>query len=150
MAHILSATLVAIALASPSWSAAVDAQAPGQDSGTPRSRATIGGVNILDLSALGLADEQRERVTEVQRDLQRKRWETLGALREQRWRIEDAMRSLDVEDEAMRRAYEAMAKLRKDMFEAEIDARRKLRAILTKEQLERLAQRHKAAAKPAS
>ncbi len=148
MAHILSATLVALALASPLAAAAVEVQAGAQDAGPAKpSRATIGGVSVFDLSALGLTGEQRDRITQVQRNLQRKRWETTGALREQRWKIEDAMRSLEVDDDAMRKAYEAMARLRRDMFEAEIDARQKLRAILTREQLERLAQRGRAVPK---
>lgn len=143
---------LAIALASPSFAAPPEQPLAGQENASPGGgHATIGGVNMLDLTSLGLNEEQRDRITEVQRGLQRKRWEAMGALREQRWKIEDAMRSLEVDDEAMRKSFEGMAKMRKEMFEAELDARRKLKSILTKDQLERLAQRRKAAAqKPAS
>lgn len=152
MRRTLLAAIVAIAATSTSYATAPAFQAAGTDAASPGGNpATVGGVNVIDLSSLGLSDEQRDRVTEVQRSLQRKRWEAIGALREQRWKIEDAMRSLEMDDEAMRKAFEGMAKVRKDMFESELDARRKLKAILTKDQRERLAQRRKAAGqKPAS
>ena len=146
------AAVAAIAVAATPFAAVSGQQAAGQEAAPPGGgHATIGGVNVLDLSSLSLTDEQRDKVTDLQRGLQRKRWEAIGALREHRWKIEDAMRSLEVDDDAMRKAFEAMAKIRKDMFEAELEVRRKLKSILTKDQLERLAQRRKAAAqKPAS
>ena len=102
---------------------------------------TMGGIDPAALAALNLTEEQRGKVTEVQRDLKRKHWRLMGSLRELRWKLQDAMRAPELDAEAARKTYDAIVAIRREMFEAALDARKRIEAALTKEQLEQLKQR---------
>jgi Spy/CpxP family protein refolding chaperone len=101
----------------------------------------MGGINPAALAGLDLTEEQRGKVTEIQRDLKRKLWSLMGSLRELRWKLQDAMMAREIDADAARKTYDAMAAHRKEMFEAGLDARKRIEAVLTKEQLEQLKQR---------
>lgn len=104
-------------------------------------RGAIAGINPAALAALNLTEEQRAKVTEVQRGLQRAQWARMGALRELRWKHRDALDAPDFDPDAARKQYEAMAAIRKEMFEASLDARLRIEAVLTREQRQQLHQR---------
>ncbi len=146
---------VAAALAA----ACISPWAPGQtlptmgDQGTGPSKldrpvmgqGTIAGINPADLAALDLTERQRDKVTEVQRDLQRKRGSVTASIRELRWKQQDMMRGSEFDAGAARKTHDEIAGLRKEMFEAALDARKRIEAVLTKQQLEWLKQRRMAA-----
>jgi Spy/CpxP family protein refolding chaperone len=102
---------------------------------------TIAGINPADLAALDLTEAQRDKVTEIQRDLRRAQWSVTGSIRELRWRQQDIMRAAEFDADAARKTHDAIAGLRKEMFEAALDARKRIEAVLTKQQLELLKQR---------
>jgi Spy/CpxP family protein refolding chaperone len=89
------------------------------------------------LATLNLTPEQQAKVTEIQRDQQRKRHTMMGAMREMRWKAQDAQKDGFNED-AARKQYDAMAAMRKEMFESGLAARKQVDAILTPEQREKL------------
>ncbi len=89
------------------------------------------------LASLNLTPEQQSRITEIQREAQRKRHAFMGTMRELRWKGQDAQKDGFNED-AARKQFDAMAALRKEMFEAGLAARKQFDAVLTPEQREKL------------
>lgn len=100
--------------------------------------AMMGGLDPAALEALNLSEEQRGKVREAQRDLQRKRHALMGSMHELRWEQQDAARAARFDEAAARKNYDASAAIRKQMFEAGLEARTRIEAVLTKEQREQL------------
>ena len=99
----------------------------------------MGGMGgFAGLEALNLTDEQRGKVTEIQRDLQRKTHGLKGSLREIRWQSQDAAKATEFDDAAARKRYDSQAAVRKQMFEARLEAHKRIQDVLTKEQREQL------------
>lgn len=96
------------------------------------------GAGLARLEALNLTDEQRGKVTEIRRDLQRKNHALKASLREVHWKGQDVSRSSELDVAAARKLYEEGAAVRKQMFEAGLEARARAEAVLTKEQREQL------------
>jgi len=89
------------------------------------------------LASLNLTPEQQAKVTEIQREAQRKRHGFMGSMRELRWKGQDAQKDGFNED-AARKQFDAMAALRKEMFESGLATRKQIDAVLTPEQREKL------------
>ena len=98
----------------------------------------MGGPGLKDLEALNLTEEQRGKVQEIRRDLQRRNHALMGSLREVRWKGQDLAKSGAVDVAAAKKLYEEGAAVHKQMFEARLEARAKAEALLTKEQREQL------------
>ncbi len=96
------------------------------------------GPGLAALEALDLTAEQRAKVTEIRRDLQRRNHALMGSLREIRWKGQDLAKAPKLDVEASRKLYDEGAAVRKQMFESRLEARAKAEAVLTKEQLEQL------------
>ncbi len=96
------------------------------------------GRGLRAVEALDLSADQRTKVTEIRRDLQRKSHALMGSLREIRWKGQDAAKAPELDVTAARKVYEEGAAVRKQMFEAGLEARAKAEAVLTKEQREQL------------
>jgi Spy/CpxP family protein refolding chaperone len=100
----------------------------------------MGGPGPEALEKLGLGDEQRGKVREIHRDLQRKNHALMGSMRDLRWQSEDAAKAAEFDETAARKRFDAGAAIRKQMFEARLEARKQVDAVLTKEQREKLRQ----------
>ena len=87
----------------------------------------------LDLSA-----EQRAKVSDIQEGLWRKQWDLMGKMHEERYHMYQLMSGVTPDDASARKAYQAMADAHKKMFDAMLDARKQIDAVLTKEQREKL------------
>lgn len=96
------------------------------------------GPGLAALEALDLTPEQRAKITEIRRDVQRRNHALMGSLREIRWQSQDAAKSAELDVAAARKRYDEAAAVRKQMFEARLEARAKAEAVLTKEQREQL------------
>ena len=84
---------------------------------------------------LNLSDEQRAKFAAIQEEFSRKQWDLMSTMHEQRYRLY----ALDSSDDAVaRKAYQAMTDAQKAMFENSLDARKRMDAVLTKEQREQL------------
>ena len=97
-----------------------------------------GGPGFKALEALNLSEEQRGKVREIRRDLQRTNHALMGSLREIRWKGQDLAKAGTVDVAAAKKLYDEGAAVRKQMFEARLEARAKAEAVLTKEQREQL------------
>ena len=102
---------------------------------------TIGGIDPAVLGALNLTEEQRAQVTKIQRELKRKQWDLIGSLRELRWKHQDALSAPEFDPERARKTFEAIVIVRREMFEAALNARMGIESALTKEQREQLRKR---------
>jgi Spy/CpxP family protein refolding chaperone len=89
-------------------------------------------------TALDLSDAQRSKIDEIQQELWRKRWDLMGKMHEERYHMHRWTSGAAPDDAAARKAYEAMAGAHKQMFEATLDARKRIDAVLTKEQRDKL------------
>lgn len=114
----------------------------GHDFGhaTMRGRGMMGGPGHGALEKLNLNDEQRGKVREIHRDLQRKHYALMGSARDLRWQAEDAAKSAEFDEAAARKRFDAGAAIRKQMFEARLEAHARVQEVLTKEQREQLRQ----------
>lgn len=94
----------------------------------------MGGHGFGALESLGLNDDQKGKVRDIRRDTQKKRHALMGSLLELRWQAEDNARAATVDEAAARKQYDAMAAVRKQMFEIDLDAQKRVEAVLTPEQ----------------
>jgi len=94
----------------------------------------MGGHGFGALESLGLNDDQKGKVRDIQRDTQKKHHALMGSLLELRWQAEDNARAATVDEAAARKQYDAMAAVRKQMFEIGLDAQKRVEAVLTPEQ----------------
>jgi Spy/CpxP family protein refolding chaperone len=121
--------VLALALLSPELAVAT---APGEDGAPPV--APILGMNPAALAGLKLSVEQRNKLTEIERDLKRKQWPLMGSLRELRWKQQDALKAAELDVDALRRNYDEMSAFRKQMFDLSLEGRKRVEGVLTREQ----------------
>lgn len=105
---------------------------PGYGMG-PGMMGGYGGLHGLDLSA-----EQRTKISEIQRELFGKHWELMGKLHQQGGPMDEAFASGKFDEKAARKAYDAMSEARKQMFEASLQAHKRIDTLLTPEQRDQL------------
>ena len=89
-------------------------------------------------AGLNLTDAQRGKIAKIQEESAHQRWDLMGKMHEQGFKLRELYASGKLDDAAMRRAYDTMAAMRKSMFENDLEARKKLDAVLTKEQRQQL------------
>ena len=89
-------------------------------------------------AALDLSSEQRSKIAEIQQELWRKQWDLMGKMHEERFHMHQLYSGAETDDGAVRKAYRAMADSHKQMFEAMLDTRKRVDAVFTKEQREKL------------
>jgi len=87
---------------------------------------------------LDLSDEQRSKISEIQRELFGKHWELMGKMHQQGGLMDDAYASGKFDEKAARKAFDAMSESRKQMFEASLQAYKRIDALLTPAQREQL------------
>jgi Spy/CpxP family protein refolding chaperone len=141
---IIAGCLVVAALALAAGSPA--ARAEGRESSDPApawgramaDRGAIPGIDPNALAALKMTADQRKAVTEIERDLKRKQWTFIGSLRELQWKQHDAFSVPEVDAQAVRRNFDEISALRRQIFEATLDSRKRIESVLTKEQRARL------------
>ena len=95
----------------------------------------------LDYRSLKLSDEQRDKILAIERAASGKRWELMGRMREQGLRMHESDATGKLDDDALRKNYQAMSEAHKAMFEASLQARKDIQAVLTPEQREQLGRR---------
>jgi Spy/CpxP family protein refolding chaperone len=87
---------------------------------------------------LKLSDEQRRKIADIQQEQWKKQWALMSAMHELRFRQFNAEESGTSGDADTRKSYQAFADLQKQMFENSLDTRKRIDAVLTKEQREEL------------
>jgi len=96
-------------------------------------RGMMAGHGHLDYQALNLTDAQREKIATIEKDASDKRFNAMKAMHDLRWSTSGPGASKEADP---RQTYDAMAAIRKQMFEANLDAQKRIEEILTPEQKE--------------
>ncbi|HMO44860.1 MAG TPA: Spy/CpxP family protein refolding chaperone [Rubrivivax sp.] len=97
-----------------------------------------GGGGFADLD---LSKEQRDKIADIQGDVRRQRWTMMRSMQQQEWHMADAWREGSFDEQAARKAFDAMSAQHKAMFDVMIDAQKRIDAVLTPEQREQLKRR---------
>jgi len=98
-------------------------------------------------------DEQRKKLEQIHESVRKQQWEQMGKLAEAQMNLFRAMQQETVDPKKLGEAYDAVAKLRKQMFEMMAGVHNQMMSILTPEQRARWKSWHfgePAAAKPES
>ena len=85
-----------------------------------------------------LSPEQRAKIADVQQELGRKQWGLMEKMHEEGGPMYQAFGSGAFDEKAARKAFETMAEAQKQMFEASLQMRKKIDAVLTPEQREQM------------
>lgn len=96
----------------------------------------MGGYGQGGYAGLNLSDEQRGKIGEIQQDVSRRQWELMGKMHEQSYHMHQFDAPGPVDESAARKSYQVMSDAHKAMFESTLEARKRIEAVLTKEQLE--------------
>ncbi|HEX9182165.1 MAG TPA: Spy/CpxP family protein refolding chaperone [Burkholderiales bacterium] len=109
---------------------------PGMMGGYGMGPGMMGGFG--GLYGLDLSEEQRTKVSEIRRELFGKHWALMGTMHQQDGPLEEAFVSGKFDEKAARKAFDAMSEARKQMFEASLQAYKRIDALLTPEQRKQL------------
>ena len=85
-----------------------------------------------------LSPEQRAKIADIQQEFGRKRWDLMEKMHEEGGPMYQAFGSGTFDEKAARKGFQAMADAQKQMFEAQLQARKKFDAVLTPEQREQM------------
>ena len=84
---------------------------------------------------LNLTDEQRTKIAGIEDELAQKRWGLMTGMHQQRYQ---SFKEGKADDATLRKSFEAMQATQKQMFEAGLDASKRIEAVLTPEQRKQL------------
>ncbi|HSN20011.1 MAG TPA: Spy/CpxP family protein refolding chaperone [Usitatibacter sp.] len=97
-------------------------------------RGMMGGAGPWAYESLNLSAEQREKVAKITDELREKQWGLMRSMHELRWKFRPGTES----DADALKNFDAMTAVRREMFAARLDARKRIDEVLTKEQREEL------------
>ena len=89
-------------------------------------------------AGLDLNPEQRQKIADIQEQTASTMWQLMGTMHQQGYHRYGMFGSRTLDEQAARQAYETMAGARQAMFEVQLDARKKMDAVLTPEQRDQL------------
>jgi len=85
-----------------------------------------------------LSDEQRSKIADIQQEIGAKRWGLMEKMQEQGGPMWRAYGPGPIDEKAARKSYDEMAAVQKQMFELQLEARKRIDAVLTPEQREQV------------
>lgn len=89
-------------------------------------------------AGLDLTPEQRKKIADIREEANRTLWQLMGTMHQQGYHMQGMFGAGPFDEDAARKSFQAMTQTRTAMFEAQLDARKRIDAVLTKEQRERL------------
>lgn len=98
----------------------------------------MGGPMMGSNPSLNLSEEQRAKISAIEREVVRKQWELMGKMHEQQYHMHDLLESGKPDDAAARKAYDEMSVAHKQMFQNMLEGRKRIDAVLTDEQRKQL------------
>lgn len=93
----------------------------------------MGGYWGLDLSA-----DQRKKIEQIQEETANARWQLMGTMHQKGAHMDGMLGWGALNEPEARKAFQSMADAQKAMFELSLDARKRMDAVLTPEQREKL------------
>jgi Spy/CpxP family protein refolding chaperone len=106
---------------------------PGMMGGYGMGPGMMGGYGGLDLS-----DEQQTQVNKIQDETRKAHWALMGEMMDQQARLRDLNRAPKRDNAAIDQASNEFGKLHKRLYDSSVEAQKRMEAVLTKEQQEKL------------
>lgn len=91
-----------------------------------------------DYAGLDLSPEQQKAIAGIQEQTSKAMWQHMGTMHGQGYRMHGMFGPGPLDEPAMRKSSQTMTETQKAMFELQLDARKKVDAVLTKDQREKL------------
>jgi len=89
-------------------------------------------------SGLDLSAEQQAKVNKIQDETRKAHWALMGEMMNQQARLRDLNQAPKRDDAAIDAAYKEFGKLQQKMYDSSVAAQKRMEAVLTKEQQEKL------------
>jgi Spy/CpxP family protein refolding chaperone len=89
-------------------------------------------------SGLDLTAEQQTRINKIQDETRKSHWALMGEMMNQQARLRDLNQAPKRDDAAIDAAYKEFGKLQQKMYDSSVEAQKRMEAVLTKEQQEKL------------
>jgi len=89
-------------------------------------------------SGLDLSVEQQAKVNKIQDETRKAHWALMGEMMNQQARLRDLYQAPKRDDAAIDRANKEIGKLQQQMYDSSVAAQKRMEAVLTKEQQEKL------------
>lgn len=87
---------------------------------------------------LGLTNDQVAKINQIRDEIRRMHWSLMGAMMDEHAKLRDLYAAPKRDNAAIDDAYKTLGKLQRQMVESSLDARKRMDAVLTKEQREKL------------
>ncbi|WP_211955873.1 periplasmic heavy metal sensor [Cupriavidus numazuensis] len=87
---------------------------------------------------LKLSPEQRTKINGIMDETRKAHWSMMGAMMDQHARLRDLYAAPSPDKIAIDDTYKAIGKLREQMYDSSVDARKRMESVLTKEQQQTL------------
>ena len=105
--------------------------------GGPGGYGMMGGYANEAYAGLDLSAEQRKNIADIQRETAKAQWQLMGTMHQQGPHMY-GMFGPGIDEADARKAFKTMTETQKAMFETQLEARKKVDAVLTKEQFDQL------------
>jgi Spy/CpxP family protein refolding chaperone len=89
-------------------------------------------------SGLDLSAEQQTKINKIQDETRKSHWALMGEMMNQQARLRDLYEAPKQDDAAIDAAYKDIGKLQQRMYDSSVEAHKRMEAVLTKEQHEKL------------
>ena len=89
-------------------------------------------------SGLDLSAEQQARINKIQDETRKAHWALMGEMMNQQARLRDLNLAPKRDEAAIDHAYKEFGKLQQQMYDSSVAAQKRMEAVLTKEQQEKL------------
>jgi Spy/CpxP family protein refolding chaperone len=111
---------------------------PGMMGGYGMGPGMMGGYGGDAYAGLKLSTEQQKKINAIQQESSKAMWQMMGVMHEQGHHMRGMVGTGPFDEAAARKAFQTMQETHKAMFELQLEAHRKIDAVLTKEQREQL------------
>jgi Spy/CpxP family protein refolding chaperone len=98
----------------------------------------MGGYGNDAYSGLDLTLEQQKSIARIQEPASKAMWQHMGTMHGHGYHLQGFFGSGPLDEAAARKSFQTMAETQKAMFELQLDERKKIDAVLTKDQREKL------------
>jgi Spy/CpxP family protein refolding chaperone len=111
---------------------------PGLMGGYGRSPATMFGYSNEAYSGLDLTPEQQKSIVAIQEQATRSMWTHMGTMHGQGYHMQGMFGPGPLDEGAARKSFQSMSEAQTAMFELQLEARKKIDAMLSKDQRDKL------------
>ena len=90
------------------------------------------------VDALGLSDDQKTKINRIQDETRREHWALMGSMMDQQAKLRDLYEAPKRDSAAIDETYKSISDLRQKMYDSSVSARKRMEAVLTSQQLQKL------------